>query len=283
MSIKMNNTLTLSLLILLLITASAAAYAGGGIQITIPEEEVRVESDTIKLKDLASIQCSDKELLQKLEDMYLSRTPGPGQHVRISRASIITRLNRMGIRNEQITLNMTDFVRVFSTLRRIDSKQLTETALQYLTAENLISDPAQARLVQHPSPIYYSGGELEYRCSIVPNSGQAIIVVNVEAVEGGASAGSARISFRVPRVSQTVSAEREEKPQKNTAPQGEVVVNRGDHMEIIIQKKNLTINVNGTALENGRTNQRIRVRVDSSGKAVRATVLGSKQALIEMP
>jgi hypothetical protein len=259
-----------------------SVHANQRITIDVKSDEVIVSSGEVTLGDIARISGSDPVARGRVENIFVTRSPGPGQHVRLSRESLVRAIGRAGYGEGQFILNSPRFVRVKSEISLLRSGDFVKAAQEFLQEQNLWT--RDLRVVNHSYQASQNipVGKLTFECRLNESDDDPLrnrYNVRVTALVDDVPVENSDITFISQRRSGSV---------KNISPSAdnnsEINIKRGDALRIQFVRKNMVIESAGTAAESGSPGDNIRVTVNNNNtrKTFSARLIDGQTAVVEM-
>ena len=271
------------ILLTILLTADVL-FAATSTVVTLPQE-IRVKGESAALGDIAKIRSTDKALVEKLKNINICRVPSPGQYIRLSQATLKFKIQSGGIDLSQITIDMPAYVKIYADFKKIESDDMVKAALDYIKKRKLSDNPAELKVTRKPGDLVAKNGKIEFRCEEAPSGNSSIIAVYVDVLCDGKSVGKKRISFKdesAHAVNNEKKGETSAEDSKTSIKEG-AVVKAGDQLEVTIIRKNIRVTAMGTARQNGKAGQMIRIKLDDTKKILNARLIDEKHAEVEIP
>ena len=301
-------------LTVLTLTAGAANKPQADVMVK-PSSEVT--ANETKLSDIATIQCSDKALVSKLEAVPICPTPLAGCQRKVTREQIIIAMRGQGIKDETVNLICSPDITITRLATAVTGQAIFETVKEYVTANCSFPGTFTVEPVSLPFNQKVPAGSLELR---VKPSAQVIRKgrnsVTVEIVVDGIVKCTTSVSINIRIFAQvlvaTTAIPRSEAITKmNTTMQereitslpddivigepasdvsatmaisnGAVirsswiaappVIKSGDLVTVLVTGKYVRVSDKGTAASDGRTGDKIKVRLGSMAREVKGTVI----------
>jgi hypothetical protein len=280
-----NLTLFLIVCFAFVLLTSGAVYSNRVIIIEIPGSEITVSSDEVLLGDIAEISGCESGMKQRIENIFVARAPKPGQHIRVSRESISAMIGRAGFDRSQFNLQSPPFVRLVPTTTVVRTGDFVKAAQSFLVEKKMWTPEMRTvSFNQHP-PRNIPAGNLRFDCTINDrdDNTNGVYRVAVTATVEGRPVETREIVFISGRKTETA---RNTTPAKNLNPEAdnnnEITVKRGDTLKVQFIRKNMVVEVEGTAAEQGSPGDNIRVTVNSTRKTFNARLRDGQTAVIEM-
>jgi len=270
---------------LFLIILVRSVPAGELIKIHIADR-VYLRDGSGALRNIAQIRGRNEERKRKLEKIFVTRIPAPGQFVRLSRKMLRARILRAGFSTTEFVLEMPRNTRIYSAFSILSGRDIEKAAEKYLKKKGIWTPGMRVCRDSASSSVKMPSGELSYKCGASgedPDTGR--VNVSVKVMVNGKTEKSKKVSFRKKKVRQTTRdiPEIPEKKQKISNKRSKRVrVRRGDPLKLRFVRKNLLIVVPGVAAESGYTGDRIRVFVEKKRKIFNAVLESGSTALVEL-
>ncbi len=118
-------------MIVLFPTINQGTFAMPLITIDIPET-IQINHDKITLGMISEISVKDRQLLKKLQDIYITAAPGPGKTQRISNRYIQTRLKQNNIPLKGVVLNAPPEILVRGSYVEVSKSMIEKAVLAYI-------------------------------------------------------------------------------------------------------------------------------------------------------
>jgi len=260
----------------------STAFAGSIAQITVMENTYFPEG-IVRLGDISEINAGNPDLRKKLEEVVITQAPAAGQHVRVSRSMLVSRISRTGIEPDEYVLNSPRNIKIFSAVMTVSSNDLIKKATEYLRSVDRWRTGMKPEASKKPEALKVPAGKLSFECSSSEVDGY--LVVNINVIVDGKKELSGSVYFQQPHAS--TAGESNPANVGNTSPEkvtrnGEIVVRAGAPLKIKLIRKNLAIEVFGKATTSGSIGERIRVKINNQDKYYDAIIQDANSAVIEI-
>ena len=123
-----------SILALILILAAACNAAQQTTIMVRPNSEVAPEK--VMLADIATIQCADKALSEKLADTEICSSPLPGKTRKLMKQQIVTALRRIGVGDDSYSLLCPPELTILRSASIVSGEALFEAAKQFALSDS---------------------------------------------------------------------------------------------------------------------------------------------------
>lgn len=216
--------------------------------------EVAVTSPRFCLGDIATIECADSQLRERLRQVELGASPLPGQTRLFTRAQLLTRLRQHQFEIHRLQIQMPDTVRIRRTAQTLDPTQLEAYAREQLV--QLVGEGARDWTLENPpAPAAIPEGAVEFRLEGAPRVANSSALLEVVAVVEGQPRARYLLRFRAPN-----------KPRQLTVRTGETV-------QVRVVCDGVVLEVRGIARASGALDETIPVYIPDTQKTLRAQVV----------
>lgn len=253
---------------------------------------VHVDGGRVFLGDIAEI-TGPKDAVEKLKSVFIARAPKPGQFVRISRTTVIYKINQTGCDPSKVNLDFPATLNIYPYDQKIEGEAILQAATDYIKQNKIVQEDEldSLRNLMKPRSFFVPKGNVQFKCEQLKTTNPSLININVSLVCDGKTYAQSKVNFRKAAVRKPAPVETEDdktNPDKKDRSSGHSVnkgdrVNAGDPLEITVHRKNLVITVTGTAIQSGFTGQYIKVRIDDSKKILPALIKDKRHAQIVIP
>ncbi len=244
------------------------------------------------LGDIAEI-TGPKEDVDKLKGIFIARAPKPGQYVRVSRKTVIYKINQAGCDPTKVNLDFPATYNIYPYDQKIEGETILQAALDYIKQNKIISPEEQDTLhsIMKSRSLFVPKGTIQFKCEQLKTASPSLISIDVSLVCDGKIYNHSKVSFRKAAARKPVNSETEvdatnpdkkDRSSSHSVNKGERV-NAGDPLEITVHRKNMVITVTGTALQSGFAGQYIKVRIDDTKKILPALIKDKRHAQIVIP
>lgn len=237
------------------LTDEPTALAHDGVDASLQiAAEVAVASPRFRLGDIATIECADPQLRERLRQLELGASPLPGQVRLFTRAQLITRLRQHNIEPRTLHIEMPDAVRI----RRI-AQALDLTQLERYAREQLVQAAGEAArewtLENPPAPTAIPEGAVEFQLVGAPRVAHGSALLEVVVLVEGQPRARYLLRFRMPN-----------KPRQLT-------VRSGDTVQVRVVCDGVVLEVRGVARASGALDETVPVYIPDTQKTLRAQVI----------
>lgn len=252
------------------------------ISITVSPES-HISSGSVLLKDIAVIKGGDNQTRKKFENLFISQAPYPGQHIRLSRLLLETKLRRVGSIGRDFNLDAPQTMKIYPQNSIISGRDIIRAATDFIIQqEGDYLRPAGSGI---PKPITVPPGKVSYQCSIPDEPADKPLVL-VKVFVDGKECGSGEVRFIRNYTSKPTGAinnpSTEQKFEKKQERNKEESVRSGSPITLQFIRNGLMISINGTALESGYPGDRIRVKIDGEKKKYEAVISDKTTAVVKI-
>ena len=253
---------------------------------------VHVGEGRVFLGDIAEI-TGPKDDVEKLKGVFIARAPKPGQYVRVSRKTVIYKINQTGCDPSKVELDFPVTLNIYPFEQKIESEAILQAAIDYIKQNKIVKEDEldSLRNLMKPRSFYVPKGTVQFKCEQLKTTNPSLININVSLVCDGKTYVQSKVNFRKgvtkkPAATGTevgeTNSDKKDRSSGHSVNKG-VRVNAGDPLEITVHRKNLVITVTGTAIQSGYAGQYIKVRIDDSKKILPALIKDKRHAQIVIP
>lgn len=212
----------------------------------------------VLLGEIASINVDDAELRRSLETLEVGPTPLPGSTRKFNLGQIQVRMRQQKLDPAQFSYGGLGEVVVHSVSQTVGAAEIERAAVAELvssTGFSLAAHQVAVARVDFPQGVQAPSGKVTLVPRMQwPGADMNFVRVNVDVLVDGVLVRTAPVWLRI------------------TAP---LAIERGAAVTILIQVGAVEVRAQGSALEDGRAGQLIRVRNSASGAEITAAVCDS--------
>jgi hypothetical protein len=263
-----------------ILTSTCPVYSNQQITIDVINDEIVVYSDEVKLGDIAGISGGTPDIRERAENVFLTRSPKSGQHVRLSREALVRMIARAGFGEGQFILNAPRFVKIQSDTALVRSGDFVKAAQEYLQKNNLWTPDLRVTSNNYQISQKIPAGTLSFKCQQNDIDNDPLrnrYSIRVTVLVDGKPVEDRDIIFISQR--QAGNVKNMASPADNSSG---VRIRRGDALRIQFVRKNMVIEAAGTAAEAASPGSSIRVTVNSTKKTFNARLIDSQSAVVDM-
>ncbi len=128
-----------------------------------------VSGDKILLGDIAKLSGDDADLIEKVRDVYIAKTPRPGKEVRLTKSFLTSRISAHRIDLDAVDISAPEQILVSRNSIEIPGEDLVGLARRYVL-EHLPYDPKKAGIFTRyaPESVFVQEGKVTFAVSPRP-------------------------------------------------------------------------------------------------------------------
>jgi flagella basal body P-ring formation protein FlgA len=135
-------------------------------------DQVEIDNDEVLLGQIASIESSDTQLVQRLKDIVIGKAPLPGKTRQYDQKRLKMRLRQHHINLSVVNLEVPQRVRISRSYVEIDKQRIEKIISDYII-QNIFQENRTVRIkkIQVPARVVLSKGRITYKVA-APRSRQ---------------------------------------------------------------------------------------------------------------
>jgi flagella basal body P-ring formation protein FlgA len=146
------------------ILGAAAELAAAEMTMIRIRDQVEIDNDEVLLGQIASIESSDTQLVQRLKDIVIGKAPLPGKTRQYDQRHLKMRLRQHHINLSVVNLEVPQRVRISRSYVEIDKQRIEKIVSDYII-QNIFQENRTVRIkkIQVPERVVLSKGRITYK------------------------------------------------------------------------------------------------------------------------